>query len=257
MNRIACTKRCLTPLFLMVCLAGCRSPLNKYEGVFDRYYATTLGMSTSSDVLATIQDPKTEYLSQSESVVASWGKAERKDRTHWFNMVAFDEEQMTAVRKYGFILEETTWGLNRTPLPALRFDGEMVMSSEVLDAAYANNNAKLLAVLSAARDLFKKDATEVTYESDVLRSSTMMVYQAFNSVINRLTQSPAYAVKLPELEGMEFDHPTLGESRIRMVIEDQVVKVKIKAGKWWFVEGPAELPWIEKPFEKHQDVLNM
>lgn len=240
----------------LLALTGCRSPLNRYEGVFDRYYATTLKMSTSADVLGMLQD-ETEYLSQSESVVASWGKAESKDRTHWFNMVAFDEDAMTAVRKYGFILEETTWGLNRTPLPALRFDGEIVMPAEVLDEAYPSANAKLLALLTTTREMFQDDAAEISFDSDVFRSSMMMVQQALNAVINRLTQSPAYAVKMPELEGMEFVHPTLGESRIRMVIEDDIVKVKIKAGKWWFIEGPAELPWIEKPFEEHEDVQHM
>lgn len=239
-------------ILVALCLTGCRSPLDKYEGVFDRYYETTLKMSTSSDVLAMIQNPEDEYLSQSESVVTSWGKEGRKDRTHWFNMVAFDEELMTAVRKYGFILEETNWGLNRTPVPALRWDAEMVVSRDVLDAAYANSNARLIALLAEAQAMFKKDAAEVTFDSDVLRNSVMMVYQAMNTVVNKLNQSPAYAVKLPLAEGMEFDHPTLGQSRIRMIVEDDVVKVKIKAGKPWFKDG-----LIDMPFEEHADVEHM
>jgi hypothetical protein len=245
---------CLTAAILVtVGLTGCKSPLNKYEGVFDRYYATTLTLSTSGDVLAMIQNPDDELLSQSESVVASWGKEGKKDRTHWFNMVAFDEEAMTAVRKYAFILEETqTRGGNRTPQPALRYDAEMVMSGEVLDNAYASNNAKLLAVLTEARRLFKQDSAEVTFDSDVLRGSVMMVHQAMNTVITKLTQSPAYAAQMPLLEGMSFDHPTLGESRIRLVVEENIVKVKIKAGKSWFQDG-----FEKMPFETHPDVQNM
>lgn len=253
MNRIVCGGI----MIAMLGLAGCRSPLNKFEPVFERYYATTLKLSTSADVLAMIQDPQTEYLSQSESVVASWGKAEQKDRTHWFNMVAFDEEQMTAVRKYGFILEETTKGWNRPPLPALRYDAEMVISRDVLEAAYPSANAKMLAVLTEARKQFKTDSDALTFDSDVFRSSVMMVHQSLNSVINRLTQSPAYAVKIPLPEGLAFDHPTLGESRLRMVIEDDVVKLKIKAGKAWFKGEPVELLFIETPFEEQEDVRHM
>jgi len=238
-----------------VFLSGCRVPTHKFEDVFDRYYSTTLNMSTSADVLAVLQNDD-ELLSQSESVVAAWAKAGGKDRTHWFNMVAFDEETMVAVRKYGFILEETRWGLNRTPLPGLRFDAEFVIPADILEAPYPGANAKLIEILKECRDAFKDDSAELTYDADVLRSSVMMVYQALNTVVNKLNLSPAYAAQLPLLEGMEFDHPTLSESRIRMVIEEDIVKIKIKAGKPWF-QDPAELLFNEKPFETHPDVQHM
>ena len=229
--------------------------MSKYELIFDRYYATTLKVTTSADVLATTQNPDTELLSQSESVVAIWGKEGKKDRTHWFNVIAFNEDAMTAVRKYGFILEETAWGvnINRTPKPGLRFDGEMVMDADVLDAAYVNNNEKQIAVLKAAQDAFNMDAAELTFDSAVLKSSTMMVQQAINNALNKLRMSPAYAAHLSRPEGMAFDHMTLGESYIRMLIEDDIVKVKIKAGKVWFKEY-----WLkDKPFEEHPDVKHM
>ena len=245
-------------IFSAVCLTGCVNyPLHVYEGVFDRYYDTTLKVSTSADVLAVMQQsPDTELVSQSESVIAAWGKdgnEQEAARTHWFNMVAFDEDAMTAVRKYGFILEETTHGINRTPKPGLRFDGEVVMDADVLNAAYANNNEKQIAVLKAVQDAFNKDAAELTFDSAVLKSSTMMVQQAINNALNKLNQSPAYAAHLTRPEGMEFDHMTLGESHIRMLIENDIVKVKIKAGKVWFNEY-----WlIDKPFEEHPDVKHM
>jgi len=56
--------------------------------IFDRYELTTLKQSTSSDVLSIIQDSKTELLTQSESIVASWGE-KKKGSVLWFNMVAF------------------------------------------------------------------------------------------------------------------------------------------------------------------------
>lgn len=236
----------------VVYLSGCGSPLNKYEFIFDRYFAATLKVTTSADVLATTQDPDVELLSQSESVVAVWGKEGKKDRTHWFNMIAFDEEAMTAARKYGFILEETTSGINRTPKPALRFDAELVINTDVLDAPYANNNEKLIAVLKAAFQAYKTDAQELTYDSAQLNSSSMMVNDAINSVLTKLMQSPAYAAHLPRLEGMEFDHMILGESCIRMLIENDIVKIKIKCGKAWFKKGLEDYP-----FEEHPDVIYM
>ena len=52
---------------------------------------------------------------------------------------------------------------------------------------------------------------------------------------------------------MKFDHMMLGESYMRMLIEGDIVKVKIKAGKVWFKDY-----WIkDRPFEEHPDVKHM
>ena len=241
------TVLCIT-LTAVLALSGCIDSLGSYEPIYDRYYSTTLKLSTSSEVLVMFQEPETELLSQSESVVAAWGFEGKKERTHWFNMVAFDEEQMNAVRKYGFILEERHWGWNVSPAPALRLDVAMVMDAEVLEAAYGGNNEKQIEILKAAKELFNRDAAELTFDSRVLRNSTDMVKQALKSVLLKLDHSPAYAVKLPLYEGMAFDHPTLGESRIRMLIEGDIVKIKIKAGKYWFKK---------EPFEEQADVIYM
>lgn len=229
-------------------LSGCNQPLNDYQPVFDRYYSTTLKLSSSADVLAIFSDPETELVSQSGSVVAAWGVKGEMERTHWFNMVAFDEEQMNAVRKYGFILEERVLGVNRQPSPSLRLDAAYVMSADVLEAPYADNNEKKIEALKAAMKLFSGDAQELIVDSQPFRNSTIMVKQALNSILQKLSRSPAYAAKLPLAEGMAFDHPTLGESFIRMLIEDDIVKVKIKCGPRWF--------W-NKPFEEHPDVNYM
>ena len=242
-KRIACG--------VLVCaaimLAGCGRPLNTYESVYERYYATTLGLSTSADVLALVQDPDKELLSQSESIVAAWGKEGKNDRTHWFNLVTFDQDSSVAVRKYGFILEETTWGPNRQPRPGLRLDAEVIVDAALLNEPYPNANAMKIEVLRSLRNQFGQDAQEVVFDSITLRNSTIMVNQAIHSALNKLTQSPAEAARLSELEGMAFDHMMLGESRIRMLIQDNVVKLKIKCGK----------PWFGTPFEKHPDVINM
>ena len=73
------------------------------------YSQTELKISTSADVLATIHKPEYELLSQSRSVIASVGQ-KKKGREIWLNMVAFDENELTARRKYFFIVDEQSKG---------------------------------------------------------------------------------------------------------------------------------------------------
>lgn len=231
-----------------VLLSGCVriQTFNPDERMFARFYTTELELSTSAEVLGYLQHSEDEYLSQSESVAASWG--ERDDgRTHWFNMVAFDEEDLTAVRKYAFALVERRLYYNAPPRPTLRFDASLVMLPEVLEAEYPSQNARYIAVIDALRGRFHDDAAEVTGDSQVLQSSSMMVNQALNAILWKLDRSPALATDLPRMEGLEFLHPIFGESRARMLIEGDTVKLKVKAGK----------PWFQKPFEEHPDVQNM
>jgi len=230
-----------------IMLAGCARPLTTYEHVYERYYATTIGLSTSADVLEILNNRGHELLSQSESVVAAWGKEGTRDRTHWFNMVAFDQNSAVAVRKYGFILEETAVGPNRQPRPGLRFDAELVLEPETLNEPYANANEMRVAVLRAIAAHFSRDSQEVRHDSATLRNSSAMVNQALNNALIKLVQSPAEAAQLGDPEGMLFDHMTLGQSHIRMLIQGDLVKLKIKAGK----------PWFNVPFEEHPDVIYM
>ena len=91
-------------MVLCIALSGCRamSGITRFliddAHIFDRYELTKLKQSTSSDVLSIIQDSKTELLTQSESIVASWGE-KKKGSVLWFNMVAFHEYALTAARK--------------------------------------------------------------------------------------------------------------------------------------------------------------
>ena len=47
---------------------------------------------------------------------------------------------------------------------------------------------------------------------------------------------------------MAFDQINLGTGCVRLLVRDDVARIKIKVGKEWF-DG--------KPFEKHPDVQNM
>ena len=85
-------------------------------------------------------------------------------------------------------------------------------------------------------------------DGQALRSSSMMVKQALNTILVQLDQSPALAARLSGPKGMSFDHMTLGPGRIRMVVIEDIVKVKIKVGKDWFGR---------QKFEEHLDVIAM
>jgi len=226
--------------------AGCLSRPYSDEGLYSRYHATTLGLTTSADVLEYIQNKDAELLSQSESVVVAFG-SKAKDRTHWFNMVAFDQDSAAAVRKYGFICEETYRAFNQTPRPAVRLDAELILDEQTLNEPYPNANAKQIALLKKSLALFTKDALEVTHDSVTLRNSTIMAQQLLKSALAKLNQSPAEAAWLSRVEGMKFDHISMGQSAIRMLLDGQTVKIKIKSGKYW----------LDRPFESYPDVKNM
>lgn len=215
--------------------------------IFDRFYSTRLKYSTSADILNVIQDDENELVSQSESVVASWGEA-RECSVLWFNMVTFDEEELTAVRKYGFLVNEKAKGFHLVPEEKMRLDAEVVLSAEIIEEPYANENEKRIKILRTVLESFSKDMPQISMDSQVLKSSSMMVKQVLNTVLVQLDQSPALAVKLSRLKGMSFDHMTFGPGRIRMVLTKDIVKVKIKVGKGWL--------GLDK-FEKHPDVINM
>jgi hypothetical protein len=100
------SRKIFLPVALSLCLllAGCQS-FNADQEVFRRYYLTTLKLTQSADILPVIAEDQRELLSQSESVVASWGQ-NKKGSILWFNMIAFDEESLAAARKYCFAVDE-------------------------------------------------------------------------------------------------------------------------------------------------------
>jgi hypothetical protein len=234
----------ITLIIALGLLTGCKTVAK--NDIFAKYYQTTLKQSTAADVLGYIQDPNTEHLSQSESVISSWGEI-RKTRAHWFNMVAFDEEQQLAARKYAMTLEDYR-GVNSKQRANMRFDAEVVMDSQTLNNSYASNNQMRVEVIKKIRAMINDDSQAVNFESETLRRSTAMAYQAMNNLLNKLNQSPALAADLARVEGLEFDHMTLGRSYARLLIEGDIVKLKIKCGA---------LIFNMTPFSKQRDVVDM
>ena len=234
----------LIVLCAMLLMTGCQSQ-PKHEGIFERYYLTTLNVSNSADVMSAIRDDEdAELISQSESVIASWGE-KKKTSIAWFNAIAFDEENMTAVRKYGFVVDEKAKSYYAFSVLNMRFDAELIMSPDVLEAPYANANAKKIAVIREVLDRFDADIMQITGDSQILDSSSLKIRQVLKGILYQMDHSPALAARLHEFEGMKFDEMNFGKGRVRMLIEGNTIKLKIKVGSY------------VRDFEDHLDVIAM
>lgn len=235
-------------VFVAISLVGCVLFTGCIETaqdkqVFGRYYLTTLKFSNSADVLGTYSNNK-ELVSQSDSVVASWGQNDDIDAI-WFNVVAFDEEKLTAARKYALLVEENTEPYVIVKKHKFRFDSQTVLSSRLLAEPFDNENARSIAILKNLSANFNNDTSQIIFDSADLRSATMLTKHVFATILTKLDQSPGLAAQLPREAGMEFDHLNLGPGRIRMVITDDILTVKIKVGE------------ASKGFEDQPDVKNM
>lgn len=201
-----------------------------YDDEISRFYEQTqLKESTSADVLSQIHIPEHELLSQSKSVVASYGQ-KKKGFKRWFKMVAFDEDELTAQRKYLFIEDERPKVLFVEPWEGLAFDCEQVLTPEILGEPYANENARRIEILRWMLTSFREDMDEVSPDNKDLEVCGTLVNQAIQTVLVRLDSVPALAIRLNEERGIQFEHTNFDKGRIRMIIEDDIAIVKIRLG---------------------------
>jgi hypothetical protein len=195
----------------------------------DVYGKIQLKESTSADVLSEIHLPKHELLSQSKSVVASYGH-KKEGYKRWFKMVAFDEDQLTVQRKYLFIEDERLKNLFVEPWEGLAFDCQQVLTPEVLGKPYADENARRIGILRWMLKSFRKDVDEVSEDNKDIWVCGALVNQTIETVLVRLDSAPALAARLSEERGVQFEHINFDKGRIRMVIKDDIAAVKIRLG---------------------------
>jgi len=196
------------------------------------YKDIQLGKSTSIDVLGGIKRYESETISESESVVASWGE-KKKTYQFWLTMVGFDEEDFTVTRKYFLTVDEKPWYINwniKTYGQKLRFDAEITVDKDTLSEPYTSENQKRIAIMRKALENFRDDIMQVRQDSRVLDTGAMMASQTFERILYILDRSPAFATKIDRPKGLNFDHLTLGKGRVQMVLNDNVVTIKIRIG---------------------------
>jgi len=197
------------------------------EQLSESYENTILKVSRAADVLATIHSPKYELLSQSKSVIASSGQ-KKKGHEIWFNMVAFDENALTAKRKYFFLIDEKPKSFWVQPKRRLQFDSEMVLGPELFNEPYVNDNAKRIAILRKVLANAHGDIYDVGAEDKNLSTCGMLINQTMETILVKLESSPVLATKLNPVEGLDFDHITLGTGKIWMGASGDIVNVKIR-----------------------------
>ncbi|MFI4912613.1 MAG: hypothetical protein ACIAQZ_13180 [Sedimentisphaeraceae bacterium JB056] len=220
------------------------------ESVFSRFDRVEIGESSAAEVLSFIQDESLgEMLSQDEQTVVSWAQ-NGNGAVIWLNVVSFDEASNTAARKYAFLVDEDSPGWRLfygSKSKKMRAEFEFVLPPEFDELELTTENERKREALKTALNLYIKDIDVVRYDSDYIYSSAMMLRQTFNELLYELERVPAKLSKIDEPEGVSFDHPTLGPSRVRMLFDTEtyIVRIKIKVGK------------CTTDFDEHKDVVLM
>ncbi|MBN1788022.1 MAG: hypothetical protein JW806_06465 [Sedimentisphaerales bacterium] len=214
----------------------------------EAYRDIEVGKSTSVEILDGIKRHKKEMISESESVIASWGE-KKKGSQLWMTMVGFDEEEFTVTRKYFLTVDEKPWYVNlniKTYGQQMRFDAEITVDEETLSEPYTSQNQKRIAIMRKSLEDFRDDAMQVRQDSKVLDVGAMMTNQTFETILVKLDQSPALAAKLSEKNGLDFDHPSLGDGRVQMILNDNIVTFKIRVAMEFAPLKPMWMIWKGK-----------
>ena len=155
-------------------------------------------------------------------------------------MVAFDENELTAKRKYFFLVDEKVKSLlGLRPKRRLMFDCEMVLDAKILEQPYANENARRTAILKQLVENVRKDTDELAEDNKTLDICGMLINQTLETALRELEQSPVLASKLSETGGVDIDHITLGKGSIEMSTTYNIVKAKVRLGPdVWAIEDP-------------------
>ena len=197
--------------------------------VAEGYLNTQLKVTDAAEVLNTIHMPEYTVLSQSSSVIAASGQ-KIEGYKNWFNMVAFDEDQLTATRKYIFLINEKPKVLFNDTWPQFVYNSECVLPTDILNKPYADESSRRIAVLEYIQTTLARDMREVEADNKDLAALGMVINQTFDRLLIKLKDSPALATKLDDEKGLEFAHINMDKGKIRMIIEGDIAAMKMRAG---------------------------
>jgi len=177
-----------------------------------------------------------ELISHSENVVVSLGQS-KDGYQNWFNMVTFQENELNAIRKYFFIVDDKAGSFRFRSGRGLRFDCEMVLEKEMLAEPDTSENARRIAILRNVLDNLRKDIGELSddteatgQENKMLDICRMLITQTFEVILRELDSSPVLATRLSQAGGVDFDHINFDKGKIQMVARGGIVTVKIRLG---------------------------
>ena len=216
-----------------------------YEKLSAGYNLTRLKTSSSHDVMRIIRTTKnvlgprftgTHLLSHSETAIASVGQSKNGYKS-WFTMVAFDESDMTAKRKYFYLVDEkavlTPANLRNfqiLPKHGLIFDSQLVLSTELLGKGYATEEARQIVILKQVAESLRNDIDELSQDNQTLAISGMLMNQVLKAVLLELDKTPVLAKNLSDKSGVAFTHISFDKGRIGVIVDESIVTVKIRLG---------------------------
>ena len=194
-----------------------------------------------------------ELISHSENVVVSLGQSKDGFKT-WFNMVTFQENELNALRKYFFIVDDKARSFQFRPSRGLRFDCEMVLEKEMPAEPDTTENARRIAILRNVLGNLRKDIGELSDDTDatgqenkMLDICRMLINQTFEVILRELDSSPVLATRLSKAGGVEFNHVNFNKGKIKMVVGADIVIVKIRLGAFaHMIEREKSRPKKEK-----------
>jgi hypothetical protein len=193
------------------------------------FKATELEKSTSGDVLSVVAFPGIEVVSSSQNAVSITGPQDLADRT-WATLVSFGDDTLTANGKYFVYVNDKPRGFFHHKVTNARLDVEKIITPEVLTANYPNPEEMRIAVIRDALKGFTATASSVKTQDRRLRSCAMVATQLFEGRITEYKASPSSIGPIDSLTGLAFDTPELGKGRIKMVVNGNVVKLKMVCG---------------------------
>jgi len=227
----------LLPVFCLCVLVGCAQVRQSTSSItrrserpaFENYDKIVVNQSSAASVLAAIGTSKQQILSQSRTVVASQGRRSGGN-VFWVSIVAFDENELLAKRKYFILVDQTLRNVFLERRTGLVLQSQMALNAEILAQPFANENAKRIEILRQLSAKLSNDKAEVALDNKLIDTAAMMANQALNAVLVKLDSSPALAAKLSEPAGLEFEHISLGRGRARMVLSDDIAALGINIG---------------------------
>ncbi len=214
------------------------------------YDRTQLRTTTSLDVLNVGHDPAYQFspreadpvlLTQSDTAIAYSGRSADGRKT-WLDLIVFEGSRMAAARKYFFCIDERAtadpsrpghhWWI---PRKGLLFDTEFALDPDVLTTPYATEEAQKIAIVKWLAERFKNDVTILvgrprnpTQGNEQITVSAMMVNQLFQGILAKLAQSPGLAKNLATEQGVAFPHASLGEGRLRLLVQNNAAVMTIR-----------------------------
>lgn len=200
----------------------------------NNYYKVEINESTSAEVLAYLNRPEKELMGQTENAVVTFGD-KKKGHQLWFALVLFDDQGAVAKRKYFFHTDEKSYHINAED-QKLYFDVVADLPEATAFQNYTSEDVRNIEIFKAVHEQFREDIRDLKDEHKNLESMSLMVYEVMNDLQYRFDSSPTMVQKLVSDEGMRYDHMNYDGGRVRMVVEDSIVKFRVLVGykPWGF-----------------------